>query len=193
MSKSKIYTKTGDAGETGLVSGTRAPKSDARIMLYGEVDELNSRIGMLVASLRDFSQFAPQMAFLEEIQSALFDLGSNLACEADKRAEWKLPQVTTGVVGKLESQIDHMDGVLEPLKNFILPGGHTLSAQAHLCRTSCRAVERLMVNYSRESGEVLPENGLVFVNRLSDYFFVLARWLNKSMKVGETAWKPSKL
>ena len=191
MKKSKIYTRTGDDGETSLVSGTRAPKSDARIMLYGEVDELNSRIGVLAANLRSDTQFSTQMAFLEEIQSGLFDLGSNLACEAAKRNEWKLPQVTSVLVLNIEASIDQMDGVLEPLKNFVLPGGHVTAAQAHLCRTSCRAVERLMVSYNQESGEVLPENGLIFLNRLSDYFFVLARWLNKKMNVVETPWKPS--
>ncbi len=192
MKKSKIYTKTGDAGETGLVSGTRAPKSDARIVLYGEVDELNSRIGLLVSSLRSNSQFSQEMAFLEEIQSSLFDLGSNLACEAEKRSEWKLPQVTVGIVSKMEDSIDFMDAGLEPLKNFILPGGHETASYAHLCRTSSRSVERLMVNYQRETQEVLPDNGLVFLNRLSDYFFVLARWLNKKNGMGETTWKPSK-
>ncbi len=191
MKKSKIYTKTGDSGDTSLVSGTRAPKSDSRIKLYGEADELNSRIGALVASLRAETQFVLQMAFLEEIQSGLFDLGSNLACEAEKRSEWKLPQVKLELVQKIELNIDQMDDALEPLKNFVLPGGHTTAAQAHLCRTSCRAVERLMVSYQHESGEELPTNGLIFLNRLSDYFFVLARWLNKKMNVGETPWKPS--
>lgn len=191
MKKSKIYTKTGDGGETSLVSGTRAPKSDSRITLYGEVDELNSRIGVLVASLRSESSFSQQIVVLEMIQSGLFDLGSNLACEESKRKEWKLPQVTMTLVQKLELSIDQMDEALEPLKNFILPGGHLTAAQAHLCRTSCRAVERLMVSYHHESGETLPENGLVLLNRLSDYFFVLARWLNKKMNVGETPWKPN--
>ncbi len=192
MKKSKIYTRTGDAGETGLVSGTRTPKSDARIMLYGEVDELNSRIGQLVSSLRSSSQFPEEMAFLEEIQSSLFDLGSNLACEADKRADWKLPQVSINIVSRMEDSIDFMDAGLEPLKNFILPGGHESASLAHLCRTSSRSVERLMVNYQHETKEVLPINGLVFLNRLSDYFFVLARWLNKKNGIGETSWKPSK-
>ena len=191
MKKSKIYTKTGDDGETSLVSGTRTLKSNERIVLYGEVDELNSRIGVLVASLRTDSQFKAQVEFLEEIQSGLFDLGSNLACEAEKRSEWKLPQVATGVVQKIESKIDQMDDELDPLKNFILPGGHISAAQAHLCRTSCRAVERMLVSYQKETGEVLPDNGLSFINRLSDYFFVLSRWINKKMSFGETAWKPS--
>lgn len=192
MKKSKIYTRTGDAGETGLVSGTRTPKSDARIMLYGEVDELNSRIGQLVSSLRSSTQFVQEMAFLEEIQSSLFDLGSNLACEAEKRSEWKLPQVSLGIVSRMEDSIDFMDAGLEPLKNFILPGGHETASFAHLCRTSSRTVERMMVNYQHETNEELPTNGLVFLNRLSDYFFVLARWLNKKNGMGETAWKPSK-
>jgi len=161
-------------------------------MLYGEVDELNSRIGQLVSSLRSSSMFVQEMAFLEEIQSSLFDLGSNLACEADKRNEWKLPQVSPSIISKMEDSIDFMDAGLEPLKNFILPGGHETASFAHLCRTSSRTVERMMVNYQHESNEELPTNGLVFLNRLSDYFFVLARWLNKKNGMGETTWKPSK-
>lgn len=191
MKKSKIYTRSGDKGETSLVSGTRTRKSDLRISMYGEVDELNSRIGWALSLLRSSADYQRVVERLERVQSSLFDLGSNLACEEVKRTEWKLPQVTAQNVLDLESDIDEMDQVLEPLKNFILPGGHQRSAAIHLCRTCTRSVERRMVDFKLETGEELPENGLEFINRLSDYFFVLARWLNKNEGVIETPWKPN--
>lgn len=191
MKKSKIYTRSGDKGETSLVSGTRTRKSDLRIAMYGEVDELNSRIGWALSLLRSSPDYQRVVERLERVQSSLFDLGSNLACEEVKRTEWKLPQVTAQNVLDLEIDIDEMDQVLDPLKNFILPGGHQSSAAIHLCRTCTRSVERRMVDFKLETGEELPENGLEFINRLSDYFFVLARWLNKNEGVIETPWKPS--
>ncbi len=191
MKKSKIYTRSGDKGETSLVSGTRTRKSDLRIAMYGEVDELNSRIGWALSLLRTSSDYQRVIERLERVQSSLFDLGSNLACEEVKRTEWKLPQVTAQNVSDLEIDIDEMDSVLEPLKNFILPGGHQRSAAIHLCRTCTRSVERKMVDFKLETGEELPESGLEFINRLSDYFFVLARWLNKTEGVVETPWKPN--
>lgn len=191
MKKSKIYTRSGDKGETSLVSGTRTRKSDLRISMYGEVDELNSRIGWALSLLRSSPDYQRVIERLERVQSSLFDLGSNLACEEVKRTEWKLPQVTTQNVIDLELDIDEMDLVLEPLKNFILPGGHQRSAAIHLCRTCTRSVERRMVDFKIETGEELPDNGLEFINRLSDYFFVLARWLNKNEGVIETPWKPN--
>lgn len=191
MKKSKIYTRSGDKGETSLVSGTRTRKSDLRINMYGEVDELNSRIGWAVSLLRGHEEYQRIVERLERIQSSLFDLGSNLACEEIKRSEWKLPQVTPENVSVLEADIDEMDLILEPLKNFILPGGHQRASAIHLCRTSARAVERKMVDFKLEIGEELPENGLEFINRLSDYFFVLSRWINKQERVLETPWKPS--
>lgn len=191
MKKSKIYTRSGDKGETSLVSGTRTRKSDLRISMYGEVDELNSRIGWALSLIRGSTEYQSVVERLERIQSSLFDLGSNLACEEIKRTEWKLPQVTAENVQALENDIDEMDLVLEPLKNFILPGGHQRGAAIHLCRTSARSVERKMVDFKLEIGEELPDNGLEFINRLSDYFFVLSRWINKQEGVLETPWKPS--
>lgn len=191
MKKSKIYTRSGDKGETSLVSGTRTRKSDLRITMYGEVDELNSRIGWALSLLRSSADYQRVIERLERVQSSLFDLGSNLACEEVKRTEWKLPQVTPQNVIDLEADIDEMDLVLEPLKNFILPGGHQRASAIHLCRTCTRSVERKMVDFKLETGEELPENGLEFINRLSDYFFVLARWINKNEGITETAWKPN--
>ncbi len=189
MKKSKIYTKTGDQGETGLVSGTRILKSDLRIDLYGEVDELNSRLGFAVSLMRELKVFDNEMAQLEEIQCRLFDLGSNLACESEKREEWRLPQIKMEQVTKIESFIDFLDDKLEPLSNFILPGGHPAAAALHLCRTSSRKVERLLVDYHIQTKEELPSCGLELLNRLSDYLFVLSRYVNKRMNRGETIWK----
>lgn len=191
MSKSKIYTFTGDAGETGLVSGSRVAKSDDRIDLYGELDELNSRLGYVVALMRTAKDLSREINFLENIQSSLFDLGSNLAIEASKRAEWKLPRISKETVSSVEAEIDWIDAGLDPLKNFILPGGTVLAASIHLCRTCTRAVERRMVAYSNSTGEELPENSLKLINRLSDYFFVLARNMNKQSGHNEPIWRPS--
>lgn len=191
MSKSQIYTHTGDQGQTGLVSGTRISKADERIALYGEVDELNSRLGYVVALMRTQKDLSREINFLESIQSALFDLGSNLAIEAEKRNEWKLPSVGPQKIKDLEAEIDWIDAGLTPLKNFILPGGTVLSAAIHLCRTSTRSVERKMVAHNLHTGEAMPENGLQFINRLSDYFFVLARNMNKKDGQSEILWQAS--
>jgi cob(I)alamin adenosyltransferase len=191
VKKSSIYTRSGDAGDTALVSGTRVSKGDSRINLYGEVDELNSRLGLAIAYLRTDSQFEDQAAYLESLQSCLFDLGSNLACEAAKRSEWRLPKLSAEHITLLEKHIDKLDSELPPLKNFILPGGHLASACLHLCRTHSRSVERLMVSFESETGESLPDNALVFMNRMSDFFFVLARWVNHKCQIHEPLWRPS--
>ncbi len=189
MKKSNIYTRTGDKGETGLVSGTRTLKSDSRIDMYGDLDELNSRLGIVVSLLAGYNDFIDLKKYLEEIQCSLFDLGSNLACEADKRDEWKLPQISKTTITLIENKIDMMESELTTLKTFILPGGHTVAAHVHLCRTCSRSVERKMVDFMTTRQEPLPENSLMFMNRLSDYFFVLARWINLKFKIEETPWK----
>lgn len=192
MKKSKIYTKTGDKGETGLVSGTRITKSDSRIDLYGELDELNSRIGVSASKLAQDLEFQQTVNYLHHIQSTIFDLGSNLACEIENRAKFKLPQISDEFIGDLELEIDRLDHELEPLKNFILPGGTVVSASIHLCRTNARTVERKLIHYYETTKEELPVNSVIFLNRLSDYFFVLARYVNKIKNVEEIAWKPRK-
>lgn len=189
MKKSKIYTRTGDEGTTGLVSGNRILKSDSRIDLYGEVDELNSRMGF-AASLME--KFPIEVIFIHMLQSALFDLGSNMACEFENRAKYNLPQITEELIKEIEAEIDRLDSGLEPLKNFILPGGSPASAALHLARTGARTVERKMVHYKEETLEQLPVLSLIFVNRLSDYFFVLARFVSKTEKLPEIPWKPRK-
>ena len=188
MKKSAIYTRTGDQGETGLVSGNRIIKSDLRIDLYGELDELNSRIGF-VCSLMD-KKYQHEIAFIHTIQSSLFDLGSNMACEFENRARFNLPQLSDRLVADIELEIDKMDQQLDPLKNFILPGGALVSSAVHLARTSARSVERKCVHYEHLTKEELPYLCISFLNRLSDYFFVLARYLNKSEGKEEIHWKP---
>lgn len=189
MKKSRIYTKTGDSGETALVSGNRIPKSDLRIDLYGELDELNSRIGFVCSLLK--SQHPTEVIFLNLIQSALFDLGSNMACEFENRHKFKLPQLSQKLIDSLEAEIDRMDSTLEPLKNFILPGGTLSASSVHLARTNARHVERRLIEYRNLTQEELPDLSIPFMNRLSDYFFVLARYINKKEHGEEVTWKPS--
>ncbi len=184
MKKSNVYTKTGDTGITGLVGGTRIKKSDSRIHLYGEVDELNSHIGLATSLLP--LQF--DKSLLQLIQSALFDLGSNLACEKEKRSQFNLPQIKDATINQIESDIDKMDHELAPLKNFILPGGHPSAAAFHVCRTVCRRLERQMVHFEEQNNGEIPEKSLMFVNRLSDYFFIMSRYINHLEKRQETIW-----
>ncbi len=189
MKKSKVYTKTGDKGETSLVSGNRTSKADLRIDLYGDLDGLNSQLGVAISHMSITKLFSLEIDFLQLIQSALFNLGSNMACEVENREKYKLPQVKASLIEQMEKEIDRMDMELEPLKNFILPGGSLSSAELHLCRTESRSVERKAVRYHKETGEPLPENCSAFLNRLSDYFFVLARYVNKKENGPELLWK----
>jgi cob(I)alamin adenosyltransferase len=185
MKKSKIYTKTGDSGETGLVSGNRIIKSDLRIDLYGELDELNSRVGFTCSLLH---QYQNELRFLQMIQSALFDLGSNMACEFENRTKFNLPQLDLKLIEALEQQIDIMDKELPVLKNFILPGGSLVVSSIHLARTCTRTVERKLIHYQHLTSEELPVLSIVFLNRLSDYLFVLARHINYSEGGKEITW-----
>jgi len=191
MKKSKVYTKTGDKGQTGLVSGNRTLKSDARIDLYGELDELNSRIGVS-SSLLIEAEFRSIVNFLQILQSAIFDLGSNMACEAELRQKYNLPQITEELVLEIEKEIDRMDSELIPLKSFVLPGGTHAAATIHLCRTNARSVERKLISYFEETKEELPQFSGIFLNRLSDYFFVLARYVNHIKNTEEIPWQPRK-
>ena len=187
--KSSIYTKTGDKGETGLVSGTRVLKSDMRICLYGEIDELNSWLGLICEQLGKEGKYKNQKKFLQKIQSSLFDLGSNFACEFEKRKDYKLPQLTGQLVSEIESEINQIDEGLPLLKNFILPGGHQISAIIHICRSICRRVERTLIQYFNSTKEVLPHFSLEFLNRFSDYLFVLGRFINIDMGSEEILWE----
>ncbi len=187
MKKAAVYTRTGDEGLTGLVGGTRILKSDPRIHLYGEVDELNSTIGVAIAFLSpDYDK-----TLLYKIQSSLFDLGSNLACEKEKRDQYKLPQIKESLIEELEKEIDLLDHQLPALKHFILPGGSPAAASFHICRTVCRRVERQMVDFGNTHHGEIPAKSLQYVNRLSDYFFILSRSLNFKMNIKESEWIPN--
>lgn len=179
----KIYTKTGDQGTTGLFGGKRVSKSNIRIATYGTVDELNSWIGLL----RDQEVNKYRSEVLVEIQDRLFTAGSVLATEPDN-SKVKIPLLITGDIEFLEKEIDKMEGELEPMKSFILPGGHQSVSYAHIARTVCRRAERLTVQLMEEE----PVNTIViqYLNRLSDYLFVLSRKMGKELAVAETPWKP---
>lgn len=184
MKKSSVYTRTGDEGITGLVGGSRVKKSDNRIHLYGEVDELNASIGIAMSFLEE--KF--DKSFLIKIQKTLFDIGSNLATEKEKRVQFKLPQVSEALITEIEQEIDKLDAFLPALTNFILPGGDRAAALFHLSRTICRRVERNMVEFDdRFIGEV-PLNAKIFINRLSDYFFILSRYINLEKGINEIDW-----
>lgn len=176
----KIYTRKGDKGQTSLLGGSRVPKTHLRIESYGTLDELNSHIGML----RDLADLRTDE--LIWIQNQLFSLGSILALEK-KESNWNLPQVEESHIAKLEEWMDQMDQELEPMKNFVLPGGHPAVSQAHISRTVCRRAERLVIALSSEVE--LSELNVGFLNRLSDYLFVMARWLTKEYGISETPWK----
>ncbi len=180
-----IYTKKGDKGETSTVDGQRVKKSDPWIDLYGEADELNSWIGVLLSSM-DRGVFSDEYAELLAVQHRIFDLGSNLACVKGDRAKFKLPQIAASHVADLEHGIDRMTAKLIPLKHFVLPGGHHAAAEAHVCRTVCRRFERKM------AGDLanLPPNSLEFINRLSDYLFTLSRYINLRSGHPEPLWMP---
>ncbi len=179
---SKIYTKTGDLGETSLFGGKRLPKNHLRIEAYGTVDELNSWIGLV----RDSIEQNEIRTLLKQVQDRLFTLGSNLASDPDK--DMITPDIQEADIEKLEQAIDDMNEVLPPLKNFILPGGHTTVSYCHLARCVCRRAERNVVALAQNEA---VENIIIrYLNRLSDYLFVLARKLAQDLGVEEIAWKP---
>lgn len=182
----KIYTKTGDRGETGLFGGPRVGKDAPRIEAYGTVDELNSVLGLVRAQLA-----AGEIDVLAaRIQNDLFALGAQLATPDPSAHQTALigpPQIAA-----LESAIDHFEARLEPLTEFVLPGGTPAAAHLHLARTVCRRAERRVVTLSRHSSEPIATDVIVYLNRLSDLLFVLARAVNREAGVGDVAWqKPS--
>ncbi|RYY94401.1 MAG: cob(I)yrinic acid a,c-diamide adenosyltransferase [Chitinophagaceae bacterium] len=181
----KIYTKTGDKGTTALIGGTRVPKSHLRIEAYGTVDELNSWIGVVA----DHLAYDPSVATLREVQDRLFTLGSALACDPEKEPKLRIPDLHTADVELLEKEIDRMNETLEPMRSFILPGGAPPVSFLHVARCVCRRAERLCVSLQEVDGE-LEVLILQYLNRLSDYLFVLARWAARLLGVEEIKWKP---
>ena len=181
----KIYTKTGDLGKTSLIGGTRVPKSHLRIETYGTVDELNSFIGFLYDQITDESS----KNALREIQDRLFTIGSSLACDPEKEPKMKLPDLNEEDVTLLETAIDEMNKVLQPMKSFILPGGSMAVSSAHIARCVCRRAERKCVNMLEHEMFIDPLV-IKYLNRLSDYLFVLARFIGHLTGVSEIEWKP---
>lgn len=169
MKKSAVYTKTGDKGTTSLVGGQRVSKSHIRLEAYGTIDELNSFIGLLMCSIHDQSD----RKVLSFIQNKLFNIGSYLATDASTTDVKNASLIADKDINLLEFQIDEIDSQLPPLSQFVLPGGCESAARAHICRTVCRRAERLIFKITNEYA--VDEDITIFVNRLSDYFFLLAR------------------
>ena len=177
----KIYTRTGDTGETSLFGGGRVPKHHLRVEAYGAIDEVNSLLGLARAA--GPSQQGDQ--WLEKVQNQLFHLGSDLATPLDAKTDW-VARVTEQDIAWLESTIDRMSATLAPLRNFILPGGTQAAAQLQVGRAVCRRAERLIALLSE--GEEISELALPYVNRLSDWLFTLARHENLQAGVAESKW-----
>lgn len=181
----KIYTKTGDKGQTSLIGGTRLPKHHIRIEAYGTVDELNSHVGLL----RDVIQEEPTSQLLIEIQDRLFTIGSHLAADPEKN-KMKLPGLFDADVERLEKAIDHIDGLVPPMKSFVLPGGHVYVSYCHIARCVCRRAERAVLRLSEN--EPVEDLVLMYLNRLSDYLFMLSRKLTLDLQAKEIPWVPKK-
>ncbi len=188
----KIYTKTGDDGTTSIIGGTKVSKSHLRIEAYGTVDELNSYIGLC----KDLLQDETSRTTLQEIQDRLFTIGSALACDPVKEPKMRLPDLKEADVTLLEKEIDRMNEVVPAMKSFILPGGHTTVSHLHIARCICRRAERCCVRLELESipatqANIEAESLIIqYLNRLSDYLFVLSRYTGHQLHAQEIPWKP---
>jgi cob(I)alamin adenosyltransferase len=180
----KIYTKTGDKGKTSLIGGTRVFKSDLRIETYGTIDELNSHIGLVI----DYTPDEHQRNILKQVQDRLFVIGSSLACDPDKETGMHIPDLKDEDTTLLEKEIDWMNGQLPLMKHFILPGGHAAVSSTHIARCVCRRSERLCVDMQQHELFIEPLI-LKYLNRLSDYLFVLARFTAQELHVPEITWE----
>lgn len=180
----KIYTKTGDQGLTSLFGGKRVSKDDIRIEAYGTVDELNSFVGLL----RDSIDLEDVRSVLHEVQSRLFDCGAILATDPDKNIV--ASNIVIADIELLENTIDNYNNHLEELRSFILPGGKEIVSQAHICRVVSRRAERRVVSLQKVAN--IPQEVVIYLNRLSDYFFILARYLAKKHNVEEIKWQARK-
>jgi cob(I)alamin adenosyltransferase len=193
LTLNRIYTRTGDSGETALVSGERVPKDALRIECYGTVDELNAFVGLACQSASDLAPATAAMGELYEIlvrvQHELFNLGSVLATMPEKMMP-RQPRITEQEISTLESEIDRCNATLPALKSFVLPGGSRLNAELHVCRTVCRRAERLAVALARDGGADLI--CVRYLNRLSDALFVYSRWANHLLDVNEVLWHPNR-
>ena len=194
----RIYTRTGDGGETALFGGQRVPKSDPRVDVYGGVDELNCAIGVARAQIVEAdAQLKTLLPLLDQIQTELFEIGGVLASpeRSEQMAAGSVTASSTGgasaspfATADLERAIDTLEKDLRPLKTFVLPGGSVVAAQLHLIRTVCRRVERQAVATAAET--TVPPQVVVYLNRLSDFLFVAARWANHCLGIEDVAWQP---
>lgn len=185
----KIYTKTGDDGTTGLATGPRRLKSDLRVEAYGTIDETNSFIGL---ARQHTQELATLDAMLMRIQNDLFDLGADLSTpDTGETLAYEPLRIIAAQVTRLETEIDELNADLDPLRSFVLPGGSGASATLHIARTVARRAERLMVDLALMDGEIVSSEALAYVNRLSDFFFVAARWTNGKGK-SDVLWVPGK-
>lgn len=188
----RIYTRTGDGGETALGSGERVSKADLRIEAYGTVDETNTVLGLVRQHTSD-----PKLAVLDEmlgrIQNELFDLGADL-CVPDRgqKLEWEPLRILSSQAERLEKEIDQLNETLSPLRSFVLPGGVAAAAYLHQARTVCRRAERLMVALRTVEGEVVSDAAMAYINRLSDFLFVASRYANAVVGDGDVLWVPGK-
>jgi cob(I)alamin adenosyltransferase len=179
----KIYTRTGDKGKTTLVSGKPVPKTHVRIEAYGTVDELIAHIGML----RDMTEDDVLRAFLLDVQDRLMTCAAILASDCED-CQVRIPEIREADILNLESAIDLMEASLPMLKSFVLPGGHVISSQCHIARTVCRRAERQIIRLSSEL--FVPDTVIKYINRLSDYLFVLARKVLRDLQKEDIPWKP---
>ncbi|MDX3927646.1 MAG: cob(I)yrinic acid a,c-diamide adenosyltransferase [Shinella sp.] len=185
----KIYTRTGDDGTTGLVSGPRRKKHDPRVEAYGDVDETNSLIGVVRQHLAGFAELD---AMLLRIQNDLFDLGADLATpDTGETPAYEPLRIVEAQVERLETEIDHLNADLQPLRSFVLPGGNAAAASLHVARTVARRAERRMVELQALEGETVSREAIAYINRLSDFLFVVARWVNDKGR-SDILWIPGK-
>jgi cob(I)alamin adenosyltransferase len=186
----RIYTRTGDAGETALGTGERLSKAHIRISAYGTVDETNATIGVARLHLVELPKLD---AMLARIQNELFDLGADL-CVPDRgeKLEFEPLRILPKQYERIETEIDDLNSELSPLRSFVLPAGHAAAAQLHVCRTVCRRAERLVVELAAIEGEHVSEGAIAYINRLSDFFFVASRWVNFKSGTGDVLWVPGK-
>jgi cob(I)alamin adenosyltransferase len=193
MRLTKIYTKTGDKGGTMLASGERVSKAATRIEAYGNVDELNSYVGLLLDHLRREKAFDGHwlLQSLARVQNELFDLGSELATPAKALRLDRQKVLDQKDIAVLEGEIDTINDGLKPLANFVLPGGHTCNSLAHVARTVCRRAERDVVRLCQEETDVRSETQ-IYLNRLSDWFFVVSRGISQVLNVPEVLWQQRK-
>ncbi|RYZ56457.1 MAG: cob(I)yrinic acid a,c-diamide adenosyltransferase [Sphingobacteriales bacterium] len=180
----KIYTKTGDKGATSLIGGVRVPKSHIRIESYGTIDELNSYVGLVADQANDNDI----TGWIREIQDRLFTVGSVLATSPDKDVKMKLPDLHAEDITWLEERIDLMNESLPEMRSFVLPGGHQAASVTHVARCVCRRAERICVGM-QETGEFVPEIVIAYLNRLSDFLFVLARYIVYRNGAEEIPWR----